>query len=123
MPTPNEQGTPSKHDSVKQKQYGIFFFALCKMFREATLHCTDDNIRKEGEAGKIACTVDVSGLVGAVTFASSGLLFSIAGCPALLDKDNSNLFCAAAIIDTVGLVAYFAQAFASISTTCGALHP
>ncbi|CAK9003153.1 unnamed protein product [Durusdinium trenchii] len=88
---------------------------------QATLHCTPENVAK-GEAGKVACAVDVSGIVGAATFAATAIIYAVVGCPALVNKDNSDLICAAAIIDTVGLAAYFAQGFSSISSTCGALH-
>lgn len=88
---------------------------------QATLHCTPSVTASE--AGKVSCAVDVSGVVGAATFAASTIILAVAGCPAILDADNSDLFCAAAIIDTVGLAAYFAQAFASIASTCGAISP
>lgn len=88
---------------------------------QATLHCTKQNV--ESDAGKVSCSVDVSGIVGAATFAASTIILAVAGCPAILDKDNSDLFCAASIIDTVGLAGYFAQAFSSIASTCGALGP
>eukprot|EP00438_Fugacium_kawagutii_P006929 Skav203595 [mRNA] locus=scaffold935:250629:251615:+ [translate_table: standard] len=87
---------------------------------QATLDCTEPSVTAS-EAGKVSCAVDVSGVVGAATFAASTIILAVAGCPAILDADNSDLFCAAAIIDTVGVTAYFAQAFASIASTCGAV--
>mmetsp|Transcript_3768 Transcript_3768/g.8793 ORF Transcript_3768/g.8793 Transcript_3768/m.8793 type:complete len:418 (+) Transcript_3768:9-1262(+) len=88
---------------------------------QATLDCTEQNFASAGEGGKSSCSVDVSGVVGAAAFAGSTIALTVAGCPAALDKDNSNTFCAAAIIDTVGLAAYLAQSFSSIGSTCGAL--
>eukprot|EP00434_Breviolum_minutum_P014556 symbB.v1.2.012835.t3/scaffold887.1/size155094/2 len=55
---------------------------------QATLHCTEKNLASEGDAGKVSCAVDVSGIVGAATFATSTILLAVAGCPAILDADG-----------------------------------
>eukprot|EP00439_Symbiodinium_sp_Y106_P065657 s162_g10.t1 len=81
---------------------------------QATLDCTEANFASAGEAGKMSCSVDVSGIVGAAAFLGSTIALTVAGCPAALDKDVSNTLCAAAIIDTVGVVGYLAQSFSSI---------
>ena len=37
---------------------------------------------------RVSCAVDVSGIVGAATFAASTIILAVAGCPAILDKDR-----------------------------------
>ena len=39
-------------------------------------------------AFRVSCSVDVSGIVGAATFAASTIILAVAGCPAILDKDS-----------------------------------
>ncbi|CAE7570464.1 unnamed protein product [Symbiodinium natans] len=85
---------------------------------QATLDCTEENFASAGEAGKVSCTVDVSGVIGAAAFLGSTIALTVAGCPAALDKDVSNTLCAGAIIDTVGVTAYLAQSFSSVGSTC-----
>ncbi|CAE7945083.1 unnamed protein product [Symbiodinium necroappetens] len=85
---------------------------------QATLDCTEKSFASAGEAGKMSCSVDVSGIIGAAAFLGSTIALTVAGCPAALDKDVSNTLCAAAIIDTVGVVGYLAQSFSSIGSTC-----